>query len=115
MRVYSLRTLTEIVGVTPRFVKRLEEAELIFPIKEGSEFLYTEDEIRKICLAKDLREMGVNFAGIEVILDISDRLLMMRERANRILRDLLPSVDENNLNELLPYTDEDKSIGKYRR
>ena len=103
MRFYSLRTLTEIVGVTPRFVKRLEKAELIFPIQEGNDFLYTENEIRKILLAKDLREMGVNFAGIEVILDVSDRLFIMRERTNKVLHELLSYIDKNNLDELLPY------------
>lgn len=100
MRRYSLKTLIEIAGVTPGFIKKLEEAELLSPVKEGKEVWYTEDEIRKLLLARDLRGMGVNFAGIEVVLDVSDRLLMMRRKTKIILHELLPYVDEKHLHEL---------------
>jgi DNA-binding transcriptional MerR regulator len=101
MKLYSFKTLIEIAGITPGFIKRLEEAELLSPIKEGNEVWYTEDEIRKLLLAKDLRGMGVNFAGIEVILDVSDRLLTMRRKTKMILHELLPYVDEKHLYELI--------------
>ncbi|HEX3033510.1 MAG TPA: MerR family transcriptional regulator [Thermodesulfobacteriota bacterium] len=100
MKLYSFKTLIEIAGVTPGFIKRLEEAELIFPRREGNEIWYTENEIRKLLLAKDLREMGVNFAGIEVILDVSDRLLTMRIQTKMILHEMLPYIDEKHLHEL---------------
>lgn len=105
MRRYSLKALIEITGVTPGFIRRLEEAELISPVKEGNEVWYKEDEIRKLLLAKDLRGMGVNFAGIEVILDVSDRLLTMRRRTKIILHQLLPYVDEKHLHEIFHIVD----------
>jgi len=95
MKLYSLRSLIEIVGVSPSFIKRLEETELIYPIEEEDGVFYTERDLRKLFLAKDLKEMGINFAGIEVILDISDRMFTMKKEADEILYKLLEYVDEN--------------------
>jgi DNA-binding transcriptional MerR regulator len=95
MKLYSLKSLVEIAGVSPGFIKRLEERELIFPIEEENGVFYTERDLRKLFLAKDLKEMGINFAGIEVILDISDRMFAMKKEAYDILHRLLEYVDEN--------------------
>jgi DNA-binding transcriptional MerR regulator len=94
MKLYSLRSLIELVGITPSFVKKLEETELISPIVEENEVFYTEHDVRKLFLAKDLKEMGINFAGIEVILDISDRMLMIKKEADEILYRLLEYINE---------------------
>lgn len=95
MKRYSLGALIEIFEVTPGFVKRLEEAELILPTVEENEIFYTERDVRKLLLAKDLREMGVNLAGIEVILDMSDRMLTIRKEADKTLHKLLKYISEN--------------------
>lgn len=95
MKRYSLKALVEILEVTPSFVKRLEEAEIILPTVEGDETFYTERDVRKLLLAKDLKEMGVNLAGIEVILDMSDRILTIRKEANETLHRLLKYISEN--------------------
>ncbi len=95
MKRYSLKALVEILEVTPSFVKRLEEAEIILPTVEGDETFYTERDVRKLLLAKDLKEMGVNLAGIEVILDMSDRMLTIRKEANETLHRLLKYISEN--------------------
>jgi MerR family transcriptional regulator/heat shock protein HspR len=95
MKRYSLKALVEILEVTPSFVKRLEEAGIILPTVEGDETFYTERDVRKLLLAKDLKEMGVNLAGIEVILDMSDRMLTIRKEANETLHRLLKYISEN--------------------
>jgi MerR family transcriptional regulator/heat shock protein HspR len=95
MKLYSFRSLLEIVGVTPGFIKRLEEAELLYPMEEGNEVFYTERDIRKLFLAKDLQEMGVNFAGIEVILEISDRMFSMKKDTDDVIYKLFKYIDKN--------------------
>lgn len=95
MKRYSLRALIEIFEVMPGLVKRLEEAELILPTVEENETFYTERDVRKLLLAKDLREMGVNLAGIEVILDMSDRILTIRKESDETLHRLLKYISEN--------------------
>lgn len=95
MKLYSFRSLLEIVGVTPSFIKRLEEAEVLYPMEEGNEVFYTERDMRKLFLAKDLREMGVNFAGIEVILEISDRMFNMKKETDDVIYKLFKYIDKN--------------------
>ncbi|GBD38655.1 hypothetical protein HRbin37_00907 [bacterium HR37] len=95
MKRYSLRTVVEIIGVRPSFIKRLEEAEIIFPIVEENEIFYTEEDLRKLSLARDLRDMGINLAGIEVILDLRDRMLILKKEADEILYRLLEYINEN--------------------
>ena len=94
MKLYSLKSIVGIVGVTPNFIRRLEEAEVIFPMREKTELFYTERDIRKLFLAKDLQEMGVNFPGIEVILTISDRMMTMKSETDDILFKILKDFEK---------------------
>jgi hypothetical protein len=55
--------------------------------------------MRKLLLAKELKEMGINLAGIEVILDVSERMLTMRKEADETLYRLLKFVHENMIKE----------------
>jgi len=95
MKLYSFRSMLEIVGVSPSFIKRLEDAEVLYPMEEGNEVFYTERDMRKLFLAKDLHEMGVNFAGIEVILEISDRMLSMKRETDDVIYKLFKYIDKN--------------------
>lgn len=95
MKLYSYGSILDIVGVTPGFIRRLEEADLLYPMEENKELFYTERDIRKLFLAKDLRQMGVNFAGIEVILEISDRMFGMRKEADDVIYRLFKYIDKN--------------------
>jgi DNA-binding transcriptional MerR regulator len=95
MKPYSFRSLLEIVGVTPSFIKRLGEAEALYPVEKGNEVFYTERNIRKLFLVKDLQEMGVNFAGIEVILEISDRMFNIRKETDYVIYKLFKYIDKN--------------------
>ncbi|MFQ5787989.1 MAG: MerR family transcriptional regulator [Thermodesulfobacteriota bacterium] len=95
MKLYSYRTIIEIVGITPTLIKRLEEAEVLFPMVEDNEIYYTERDIRKLFLAKDLQEMGVNLAGIEVILEISDRMFNMKKETDDVIYKLFKYIDKS--------------------
>lgn len=95
MKRYSFGTLIKILEVTPSFLKRLERAELILPMVEGEETYYTELDLKKLLLARDLKEMGINLAGIEVILEMRERMLTIRKEADEILYSLLRYIDEN--------------------
>lgn len=95
MKRYSVDTLIEILDVRPSFIKRLEQAEIILPMVQGKETFYPEYDIGKLLLAKDLKEMGINLAGIEVILEMRERMLTIRKEADDILYRLLKYIYEN--------------------
>ncbi|MGH7901219.1 MAG: hypothetical protein ACRENZ_05720 [Thermodesulfobacteriota bacterium] len=95
MKLYFPKSLVGIVGVTPNFVGRLEEAEVKFPMREENELFYTERDIRKLFLAKDLQEMRVNLPGIEVILEIIYRMETLKCETNDLLFKILKHTDKN--------------------
>jgi len=82
------------VGITPTLIKRLEEAEVFSPMAENNEIYYSERDLRKLFLAKDLKEMGVNLPGIEVILEISDRMFKMRKETDDVIYKLFKYIDK---------------------
>ncbi len=99
MKRYAFSSLLEILEVSPSFIKRLEKAEIIIPVVEGNKTFYTEHHMRKLLLAKELKEMGINLAGIEVILDVSERMLTMRKKVDETLYRLLKLIHENTIKE----------------
>lgn len=94
MKPYSYRSIIEIVGITPTLIKRLEETEVLSPMAENNEIYYSERDLRKLFLAKDLKEMGVNLPGIEVILEISDRMFKMRKETVDVIYKLFKYIDK---------------------
>jgi len=94
MKLYSYKTIIEIMGITPTLAKGLEDAEVVFPMIENDEIYYAHRNVRKVFLAKDLKEMGVNLPGIEVILEISDRMFRMREETDDVMHRLFKYIDK---------------------
>jgi MerR family transcriptional regulator/heat shock protein HspR len=71
----------------PALVERLVEFGLIDPVQwEGSRCLFDPSAISRLRRIGRLREaLGINLAGIEVILDLVDRVVAL-QRENRELR-----------------------------
>ena len=74
-------------GMHPALVERLVEFGLIDPVEwEGSRWLFDPSAIPRLRMIGRLREsLGINLAGIEVILDLVDRVAAL-QRENRELR-----------------------------
>jgi MerR family transcriptional regulator/heat shock protein HspR len=93
-------TKTEVVDflqIEERFLVELEEEEIICPLcqDDPSERLFTPSEIEKLRLAKTLVEdMGVNLAGVEVILRMRQNMIEMRNQFDTILEDLAQQLPE---------------------
>ena len=87
-------TVTEVVEffqIEERFLADLEEEEVICPIcqDEPPGKLFTPTDMEKLRLAKTLVEdMGVNLAGVEVILRMRQNMVEMRRQFDAILEDL---------------------------
>ena len=87
-------TITEIMKsfqIEERFLIDLEDEEIICPIceKGSSTKLLSDGDLEKLRLAKILMEdMGVNLAGIEVIIHMRQNMIKMRNQFDTILEDL---------------------------
>jgi MerR family transcriptional regulator/heat shock protein HspR len=73
--VYSIGVAAELVGVHPRTLRIYEEAGLIFPARtEGNTRLFSNNDIG-LCLHIRflIREMGLNLAGVKLILMLEEK------------------------------------------
>ena len=87
-------TITEIIErfeIDENFLMELEEEEILCPtcLENTQNKLFAESELEKLRLAKLLMEdMGVNLAGVDIILRMRRDLFALRNQFDDILEDL---------------------------
>ena len=96
----ELWTVTEVMEffqVEESFLKNLEEEEIVCPAcNEGlSTRLFDTHELEKLRVAKILmEEMEVNLSGVEVIIQMRQKMIEMRRQFDAILEDLAGQMKE---------------------
>lgn len=79
--------VTKICGVDVKFVKRLEQEQVIYPVVRRREKVYPLDQVDRVRVARLLiEEMGVNLEGAEVALHMREQMIAMQRQFNEILR-----------------------------
>ena len=79
--------VTKICNVDVKFVKRLEQEKVIYPILRRREKFYPLDQVDRVRVAHLLiEEMGVNLEGAEVALHMREQMIAMQRQFNEILR-----------------------------
>lgn len=78
-----ISVVAEMFDVHPQTLRTYEREGLIRPSRtEGNTRLYSEEDVERIDLILRLtNELGVNLAGVEVILNMRDRMEQMRREA----------------------------------
>jgi MerR family transcriptional regulator, heat shock protein HspR len=90
-RFWTITEAMEICEVDEGFLRELEQEELVCPVtrKNSPGRLISDKDIENLRLAKILiEEMGVNLAGVEVILRMRETIYQMRSQFDDILEDL---------------------------
>jgi MerR family transcriptional regulator/heat shock protein HspR len=93
-------TITEVVErfqITEGFLSELEEEEIVCSVcrENDSNKVFTSEDLERLRLAKILvEEMGVNLAGVEVILGMRQRMIEMRRQFDDIFQDLAGHIQE---------------------
>ena len=93
-------TVTEIIEsfeIDEVFLVNLEREEIVCPTRDrkAQPKLFTASDMEKIRLAKILVEdMGVNLAGVEVILRMRQNMFEMRTQFDTILEDLAKTLND---------------------
>ncbi len=87
--VYMIGVAAQLCGVHPQTLRQYERLGLIQPSRAGAKNrLYSEIEIERVRRIQRLtQQMGVNLAGVEVILRLLDDMEDMRSDLERQLRD----------------------------
>ena len=74
--VYTIAVASRLTGMHPQTLRKYERAGLLTPIRQqGNQRLYSAADIRRLLRIRYLVEVrGVNVAGLELALAMSDRL-----------------------------------------
>ncbi|SFV67398.1 HspR, transcriptional repressor of DnaK operon [hydrothermal vent metagenome] len=96
--VYLISVVASILDIHPQTLRQYEKEGLIEPSRtQGRMRLYSQRDIDKIKLVLQLtRKMGINLAGVDVILKLKKQMDEMTEEINA-LREELSKVNRNGL------------------
>ncbi len=74
--IYVISVAARLVEMHPQTLRYYERAGLLKPIRSSGKIrLYSPREIEKLRkIARLTNELGVNLAGVEIIIDLTDRL-----------------------------------------
>jgi MerR family transcriptional regulator/heat shock protein HspR len=89
--LYMISVVAEMFSVHPQTLRAYEREGLLRPARtDGNTRLYSEEDLERIELILRLtKELGVNLAGVEVILNMRERMGEMQGRMNEMLQEVL--------------------------
>lgn len=80
-KTYSISTVVLLTGVSGRQLARYERARLVLPMRHGSQRYYRDADVQRIRRVRRLqRDLGINLAGIEVVLRLTEELAEARRQ-----------------------------------
>ena len=91
---YMISIAAELVGMHPQTLRIYESKGLLRPGRTpGGTRLYSEHDLDRLRLIQRLTtELGLNLAGVERVLALEDELTRMRERLDRLEREMRETV-----------------------
>lgn len=100
--VYMISAVAELFGIHPQTLRLYEREGLLRPSRtEGNTRVYTDEDLEQLQTILNLRELGVNLAGVDIILNMRVKMQRMQEEITQftdfIHREL--SREENALSE----------------
>jgi MerR family transcriptional regulator/heat shock protein HspR len=95
--VYAISIAASQVGMHPQTLRLYERVGLVKPARRGSNRLYSDHDIERLRQIQRLtQDMGVNLAGVEIILNLLEQIteLQVELEELRQLRLPVPFVDD---------------------
>ena len=94
-RRYSISVVAEMFEIHPQTLRTYEREGLVQPARTGGNTrVYSQEDVERIELILRLtKELGVNLAGVEVILNMRDRMEAMQRQVNGLLQAMAERLD----------------------
>jgi MerR family transcriptional regulator/heat shock protein HspR len=94
--VYMIGVAAEMCGVHPQTLRQYERLGLVIPSRAGAKNrLYSDDDIQRVRRIQRLtQDMGVNLAGVELILRLLDDMEEMRRDMESQLREFIQEAEQ---------------------
>jgi MerR family transcriptional regulator/heat shock protein HspR len=105
---YMISVAAELVGMHPQTLRIYEQKGLVRPKRtSGNTRLYSEEDLERLRLIQQLTtELGLNLAGVEMVLRLEDELRRMQRRMERMEREMrarLRDIERQYKRELVLY------------
>lgn len=86
-RYYMISAVSKRMGVHPQTLRLYERDGLLRPSRtEGNTRLYTDEDLERLEIIMNLtRNLGVNLAGVEIVLNMRDKMGRMQGQMNAFL------------------------------
>ncbi len=93
--IFVISVAARLVEMHPQTLRYYERAGLLKPTRSSGKIrLYSQREIDRLRkIARLTNELGVNLAGVEIIIDLTDRLEQMQEQMDRREADLMAEIE----------------------
>lgn len=87
VKLYALQEVLETAGISRRTLAVYEELGFISAGREGDSALYGEEAVETVLRIQRLRrDLGINLAGIEVILDMRRKIEHLQQDLDEVMR-----------------------------
>jgi MerR family transcriptional regulator, heat shock protein HspR len=85
---YMISAVADLYKIHPQTLRLYERVGLLKPSRsQGNTRLYTDEDLERLEVILTLtREMGVNLAGIEVILNMREKMAEMQQQVEEFIR-----------------------------
>ncbi len=95
-KTYTISAVADQYGVHPQTLRLYEREGLLKPSRsEGNTRLYTDEDLERLELVLALtRDLGVNLAGVEIILNMREKMDAMQREFERFFEYLQTHVSE---------------------
>jgi MerR family transcriptional regulator, heat shock protein HspR len=109
--IYMISIAAELVGVHPQTLRQYEDKGLVRPKRTpGGTRLYSEADVERLRIIQRLTtEVGLNLAGVELVLRLEDELRKAQVQIDRLqqqLRDDIQRVHKEYRRDLVLYREE---------
>ena len=86
-RYYMISAVSQRFGVHPQTLRLYERDGLLKPSRtEGNTRLYTDEDLERLRVILNLtRELGVNLAGVEIVLNMRDKMQRMQDEMSAFM------------------------------
>jgi MerR family transcriptional regulator/heat shock protein HspR len=117
---YMISVAAEIVGMHPQTLRIYEQKGLVRPKRTaGNTRLYSERDVERLRLIQRLTtEIGLNLAGVEVVLSLEDQLRRMQSKIDQLeqkLRDEVQQVHKQYRRDLVLFDKSDSRLPQRTR
>jgi MerR family transcriptional regulator, heat shock protein HspR len=105
---YMISVAADLVGMHPQTLRIYEAKGLVAPQRTaGNTRLYSEADLERLRLIQQLTtELGLNLAGVELVIRLEEQLRRMQrhmERLEREMREQIQDVHRQYRRDLVPY------------